>query len=37
MTTLTVVGCGPKKEPIMTNDLLHRETKDVNVMIYSEL
>ena len=27
-TMTTVVGCG-KKEPIMTNDLLHRETTEV--------
>ena len=36
MTTITVVGCGPKKKPIATNDLLHRETKEITV-IYSEL
>lgn len=29
LTTMTnVVGCG-SKEPIMTNDLLHRETTEV--------
>lgn len=28
LTMTTVVGCG-KKEPIITNDLLHRETTEV--------
>lgn len=28
LTMTTTVGCG-KKEPIMTNDLLHRETNEI--------
>lgn len=28
MTMTTVVGCGSKKEPVITNDLLYRETID---------
>ena len=29
LTMTTTVGCG-KKEPIITNDLLHRETNEVH-------
>ena len=36
MTMTSVVGCGPKNASIVTNDLLHRETKEITV-IYSEL